>query len=78
MKVNYRTLVLKLGTTILTTDISGLTYSQQVLMVTRLRKHLSTKFKKKTWSDNFWAVPKKIKTKGKSLRFSTKSYIMLT
>ena len=72
----YKTLTLKLGKTILTKDISSLTYYQQVLMVTRIRKHLSIKLKKKTWVDNFWAIPKK--TPGKSLRFSTRSYIMLS
>ena len=72
----YRTLTLKLDQTILTKDISGLTYSQQVLLVNRIRKHLSTKLKKKTWVDNLWAIPKK--TKGKSLRFLMRSYIMLS
>ena len=71
----YQTLTLKLGQTTLTTDISNLTYPQQVLIVDRIRKHLSTKLKKKTWVDNLWAIPKK--TKGKSLRFSMRSYIML-
>lgn len=72
----YKTLTLKLDQTTLTKDISDLSYYQQVLMVERIRKHLSIKLKKKTWTDNLWAIPKK--TKGKSLRFSMRSYIMLT
>ena len=72
----YQTLTLKLDQTTLTKDISNLTYSQQVLMVGRIRKHLSVKLKKKTWVDNLWAIPKK--TKGGSLHFSMGSYIMLT
>ena len=76
MDTEYQTLTLKLGKIILTTDISNLTYSQQVLMVNRIRKHLSVKLKKKTWVNNLWAIPKK--TKGKSLRFSMRSYIILT
>lgn len=76
MSTEYRTLTLKLSNVTLTTDVSNLTYSQQALVVDRVRKHLSTKLKKKTWVDNLWAIPKK--TKGKSLRFSMRSYIMLT
>ena len=72
----YQTLTLKLDQTTLTKDISNLTYSQQVLMVDRIRKHLSVKLKKKTWVDNLWAIPKK--TKGGSLRWSMRSYIMLS
>lgn len=72
----YQTLTLKLNQTTLTKDISNLTYSQQVLMVDRIRKHLSVKLKKKTWVDNLWAIPKK--TEGGSLRWSMRSYIMLS
>ena len=72
----YQTLTLKLDQTTLTKDISNLTYSQQVLMVDRIRKHLSVKLKKKTWVDNLWAIPKK--TEGGSLRWSMRSYIMLS
>lgn len=74
--VEYKTLTLKLGSVSLTTDISGLTYSQQVLIVDRIRKRLSIKLKKKTWVDNLWAIPRK--TKRGSLRFSTKSHIMFS
>ena len=72
----YQTLTLKLDQTTLTKDISNLTYSQQVLMIDRIRKHLSVKLKKKTWIDNLWAIPKK--TKGGSLRWSMRSHIMLS
>ena len=72
----YKILTLKLDRTTLTKDISNLTYSQQILMVDRIRKHLSVKLKKKTWVDNLWAIPKK--TKGGSLRWSMRSYIMLS
>ena len=76
MNTEYKTLTLKLDQTELTKDISNLIYSQQVLIVNRIRKHLSIKLKKKTWVDNLWAIPKK--TKGKSLRFSMRSYILLS
>lgn len=75
-KKGYQTLTLKLNQTILTQNISDLTYRQQVLMVNRIRKHLSVKLKKKTWVSNLWALPKK--TEGGSLRWSMRSYIMLT
>lgn len=73
--MSYLILILKLDQTTLTKDVSNLTYFQQVLIVNRIRKHLSVKLKKKTWVDNLWAIPKK--TRGKSLRFSMRSYIML-
>lgn len=76
MKTPYKILTLKLGKVILTTDISGLTYHQQVCKVNNIRKRLSVKFKKKTWVDNLWAMPRM--TKGRSLRFSMRSYIMLS
>ena len=74
-KSSYQLLTLKLDQTTLTTGIKDLTYHQQVLIVNRIRKHLSVKLKK-TWMNNLWAVPRK--TKGGSLRFSMRSYIMLT
>ena len=54
MNTGYQTLTLKLGQTTLTKDISDLTYSQQVLVVERIRKRLLTKLKKKTWVPNLW------------------------
>lgn len=76
MNIQYKTLTLKLGQTTLITDISELTYPQQVLIVNRIRKRLSVKLKKKTWVDNLWAIPRK--TERGSLRFSMSSYIMLS
>jgi len=73
---SYKTLTLKLGKVILTTDISDLTYHQQTLKVDSIRKRLSVKFKKKTWVNNLWAMPRK--TERGSLRFSMWSYIKLT
>ena len=76
MNTKYTTLILKLGQTTLTTDTSELTYPQQVLIVNRIRKRLSVKLKKKTWVNNLWAIPRK--TERGSLRFSMRSYIMLS
>lgn len=71
----YQKLTLKLNQTTLTADVRNLSYPQQVLMVNRIRKHLSVKLKKKTWVSNLWAIPKK--TNGGSLRWSTRCYILL-
>lgn len=73
-KDNYQTLELRLGGTILSVDISDLTFQQQLCIVSRIRKTLSVKLKKVTWQE-LWAIPRK--TKGGSLRWSLRTCIRL-